>query len=44
MEMLNIFHTSGFRIITGYRAWEYFCAFPNIDPYELINFLKTVSW
>ena len=40
MEVLIIFHTSGFRIITGYRAWKYFCNFSNIYPNELIDFIR----
>ena len=30
----------GFRIITGYRAWKYFCSFLNINPNELIYFIR----
>ena len=37
---VDYFHTSGFRIITGYRAWEYFCNFSNINPNELIDFIR----
>ena len=37
---VDYFHKTGFRIITGFRAWEYFCGFANIDPNELILFLK----
>ena len=33
-------HTNGFRIITGYKAWKYFCSFSNINPDELILFLR----
>ena len=27
---IDYFHTNGFRIITGYKAWKYFCSFSNI--------------
>ena len=37
---VDYFHNNGFRIITGFRAWEYFCGFINIDPKELILFLR----
>ena len=37
---VDYFHTSGFRIITGFRAWEYFCSFSNINPIELIYFIR----
>ena len=37
---VDYFHTSGFRIITGYRAWKYFCSFANIDPTKLIDFIR----
>ena len=39
---VDYFHTSGFRIITGYRAFKYFCSFANIDPTELIDFIRAL--
>ena len=37
---VDYFHTNSFRIITGYKAWEYFCSFSNISPNELIDFIR----
>ena len=37
---VDYFHTSGFRIITGYRALKYFCSFLNINPNELIDIIR----
>ena len=37
---VDYIHSDGFRIITGYKTWIYFCNFCNINPTELILFLR----
>ena len=40
--MLIYIHHFGFQIITGTKAWEFFCSWGNIDVDELINFIRSL--
>ena len=39
---VNYLHHFGFQIITGVKAWEFFCQRAGIDAIDLINYLKAL--
>ena len=43
---VDYLHHFGFQIITGMKAWEFFCERADIDIIDLINYLKALvhSW